>query len=165
MKHPVRLAALAVAAALAVGAAVTVLAAGQGSQDDPLLTLSYLEEVIAPQLQEKVDAAVKDHSDELQKQLDIAITSYETRVDEALAAAGTHSFQTRELAKGERAAPGAGRELLVVSGELTAQGRLADTTAGASVSAGDKLEPGHLYVALDAGSGCVAAGAATVMSR
>lgn len=144
---------------------VGVLAATQGSQDDPLLTLSYLEKVLKPQLETQVDQAVEKNSQELAKQLDQAIAGYESRVDEQLAAAGTGAFQTKSLAKGEQFTPGAGREVLVVSGEVTALGQLTDTTAGTAVQAGDKLTAGHLYVTAAAGAGCKATNAASVMSR
>lgn len=159
-----RSAAMICALAVTLGG-VTVLAATQGSQEDPLITLSYLEKVLKPQLETQVDQAVEKNSQELSKQLDLAITSYETRVDEQLASAGAGSFQSKALAKGEQLTPGAGRELLVVSGNVTALGQLTDTTAGSAVQAGDKLTVGHLYVTATADAGCKASDAASVMSR
>lgn len=158
-----RAAVLLLAGILTVGA-VTVFAA-QGDQDDPLVTLSYLQQVMTPKLEAQVDEAVKANAQELQKQLEIAVTSYENRVDEQLAAAGSAVFQSQELSRGKELTPGAGRELLVVSGSLTAVGKLVDTTAGTEVAAGNSLTAGHLYVTVDASSGCKATGAATVMSR
>lgn len=154
---------LLLAGVLTVGA-VTVFAT-QGDQDDPLVTLSYLQQVMTPKLEQQVDAAVEANAQELQKQLEIAVTSYETRVDEQLAAAGSASFQSQELRQGKELTPGAGREVLVVSGSVTALGKLMDTTAGAEVTAGNTLTAGHLYVTVDASSGCRATTAATVMSR
>lgn len=158
-----RAALLLLAGVLTVGA-VTVFAT-QGDQDDPLVTLSYLQQVMTPKLEAQVDAAVEKNAQELAKQLEIAVTSYETRVDERLAAAGTATFQSEELSRGKEFLPGAGRELLVVSGSLNAVGKLMDTTAGQEVSAGNSLTAGHLYVTVDATSGCKATTAATVMSR
>lgn len=163
MKRPILTAAAVIAAlALTVGA-VTVLAA-QGDKDDPLVTLSYLQKVVTPELEKKVDEAVKANSEELTKQLDIAITSYETRVDEKLAQAGA-VFQSRELATGGSYTTEAGRELLLVSGSATAVGTLVDTTAGGTVADGGKLTVGHLYVTASDQSGLKAAGAVTMMSR
>lgn len=158
-----RAAALALAGLLTVGA-VTVFAA-QGDQDDPLVTLSYLQKVMTPKLEQQVDAAVEANAQELQKQLEIAVTSYENRVDEQLAAAGSATFQSQTLRQGQELTPGAGREVLVVSGSVTALGKLMDTTAGTEVTAGNSLTAGHLYVTFDASSGCKATAAATVMSR
>lgn len=144
---------------------VSVLAATQGSQEDPLITLSYLEQILKPQLEAQVDQAVEKNSGELSKQLDLAITSYETRVDEQLATAGAGAFQSKSLARNEQFTPGAGREVLVVSGNVAALGQLTDTTVGSAVKAGDKLTAGHLYVTVDDASGCKAIDAASVMSR
>lgn len=163
MKRPILTAAAVIAAlALTVGA-VTVLAT-QGDKDDPLVTLSYLQKVVTPELEKKVDEAVKANSEELAKQLDIAITSYETRVDEKLAQAGA-VFQSKELATGGSYTTDAGRELLLVSGNATAVGDLVDTTAGGTVSDGGKLTVGHLYVTASADAGMKAGNAVTMMVR
>lgn len=156
----------AILCALAVVAAgVTAVAATQGGQDDPLLTLSYLDKVLRPQLESQVTAAVEANRAELQKQLELAVTSYENRVDEVLASAGAGAFASKSLAKGDSFTPGAGREVLLTSGAATALGTLTDTTAGKAVQSGAALEVNHLYLTTAADSGCKATAAATVMSR
>ena len=144
---------------------VTALAAAQGSQDDPLITLSYLESVLRPDLEKKVDAAVKDNEKALTDKLDASIADYTKKVDEALSAAPGAAFVAKSLSRNESFTPGAGRELLVVSGSLTAVGSLTDTTAGTVVSAGTALEVGHLYVTGSATAGCKATASASVKSR
>ena len=159
-----RPAAMLCALAITVGG-VTALAAAQGSQEDPLITLSYLESVLRPDLEKKVDAAVKDNEKALADKLDASIADYEKKVDEALAAAPGAAFQAKALARNESFTPGAGREVLVVSGSLTAVGQLTDTTAGKTIKAGETLEVGHLYVTNSDSAGCRATDAASVMSR
>ncbi len=155
----------AIVCALTVAIGGTALAANQGSQEDPLLTLSYLDKVLRPQLETKVDEAVERNKTELGNKLDQAVADGEKRVNDALAAAGVGAFQTKTLSRGESFTPGAGRELLLTSGSATAVGTLTDTTAGKAVSAGASLEFAHLYVTADAASGCKATADATVMSR
>lgn len=162
MKKSIVIAAAVAALAITAGS-VTVLAT-QGDKDDPLVTLSYLQKVVTPELEKKVDEAVKANSEELAKQLDIAITSYETRVDEKLAQAGA-VFQSKELATGGSYTTDAGRELLLVSGNATAVGDLVDTTAGGTVSDGGKLTVGHLYITASADAGMKAGNAVTMMVR
>lgn len=162
MKKSIVIAAAVAALAITAGS-VTVLAT-QGDKDDPLVTLSYLQKVVTPELEKKVDEAVKANSEELAKQLDIAITSYETRVDEKLAQAGA-VFRSKELKPGERYTADAGRELLLVSGNATAVGTLVDTTAGGTVSDGGRLTVGHLYVTASADAGMKAAADVSVMVR
>ena len=158
MKKSILIAAAMAALAITAGS-VTVLAT-QGDKDDPLVTLSYLQKVVTPELEKKVDEAVKANS----KQLDIAITSYETRVDEKLAQAGA-VFQSKELKSGERFTTDAGREVLLVSGSAAAVGTLADTTAGGTVSDGERLAVGHLYVTASADAGIKATEDVAMMVR
>jgi hypothetical protein len=162
MKKSILIAAAMAALAITAGS-VTVLAT-QGDKDDPLVTLSYLQKVVTPELEKKVDEAVKANSEELAKQLDIAITSYETRVDEKLAQAGA-VFQSKELKSGERFTTDAGREVLLVSGSAAAVGTLADTTAGGTVSDGERLAVGHLYVTASADAGIKATEDVAMMVR
>lgn len=143
---------------------VGVLAATQGSQEDPLLTLSYLEKVLRPQLDKEVQTAVSQGEAALEKKFNDAAADYEDQVAKALSDAGA-SFQTRAVKQGESFTPGAGRELLCVSGSLTALGSLSDTTTGQSVSAGQALEIGHLYITTADNAGCTASVNASVMSR
>lgn len=143
---------------------VGVLAATQGSQEDPLLTLSYLEKVLRPQLDKEVQTAVAQGEAALEKKFSDTAADYEDQVTKALSDAGA-SFQTRAMKKGESFTPGAGRELLCVSGSLTALGSLSDTTTGKSVSAGQALELGHLYITAADNAGCAASAEASVMSR
>lgn len=162
--HKKRLAAAALAAALLLSAA-TALAA-QGSEDDPLITLSYLEQVFQPKLAAQVDDAVARNAEELQRQLELAVTSYETRVDEALAASGAAAlFQSKSLARRETLSLETGHELLLVSGRATALGELMDTTIGAAVAEGESLKAGHLYVVSGAAGGVTAGADCVVMTR
>ena len=64
---------------------VTALAATQGSQEDPLITLSYLESVLRPDLEKKVDAAVADNEKALADKLAAVAAGYEEKVDAAIA--------------------------------------------------------------------------------
>lgn len=155
---------IAAVAALAITAGSVTVLATQGDQEDPLVTLSYLQKVVTPELEKKVDEAVKANSEELVKQLDIAITSYETRVDERLAAAGA-VFQSKDLKSGDSFTTDVGREVLLVSGSATAVGALVDTTAGGTVSDGGRLTVGHLYVTAGADAGMKATAAVSLMVR
>ncbi len=140
-------------------------AAAQGGADDPLVTLSYLTGVFTPKMEEKVTEAVKANESELAKQLDMAITSYQNRVDEALKSAGGAVFQGKSLSAGESATWDTGREFLLASGSANAVGTLTDTTAGTTVKAGSALTAGHLYITAADKSGLKAASAAQIMAR
>ncbi len=128
---------------LLVAGVAVYAATNYGSQDDPLITKSYLDEVVKPQLESEL----------------------QTRLDRA-AAEILHStpgeFASVELKSGQTLRCAAGSQILPVSGSVRAAGAFADTTAGSGVAAGETLSANHLYMATEDG-GVSAAGAATVL--
>lgn len=165
MKHSRKRIAAGVLAALVAAGSITALAT-QGSKEDPLVTLSYLNQVVTPQLESKVAQAVEQNAAALQEKLEAAIADYETRVDETLASAGaSNRFVSKTLQKDERLTVGAGHEILLLSGSAKALGELVDTTAGKAISAGSGLTAGHLYVTAAADSGMTASGDVSLMWR
>ncbi len=100
----------------------SVYAQGAGGQDDPLISLSYITNVVMPYI--------------------------DTAVEEAAAPA----FTVVELKKGQTITPGAGSELILRSGEgkialaAGAAGGFTDVTSGRDLSDGDKPEPNHLLI-------------------
>ena len=134
---------IAVLALLLVAGAAAYAATSYGTQEDPLITKSYLDEVVKPEMES-----------ELQTQLDAAAA--------AIRSSTPGEFTVLELADGQTLRCGAGCQLLPVSGSVSAAGPLADTTAGAGVEAGAALSANHLYMATGDG-GVTAAGAATVL--
>ena len=107
---------IAVLAVLLLAGVSAYAATSYGSKDDPLITKSYLDEVVKPELEselkEKLDAAAKglQHS-----------------------AAG--EFARVDLTAGQTLRCAAGCQILPVSGYVTALSAFADTTAGATVAA------------------------------
>ena len=132
-------------AALALLAAVgaTVYAAGNyGSRDDPLITRSYLDEVVQPELEQ-----------ELQTELETALTDTTER----------GVFKLLTLKTGQKVICAVGTELLPRFGEYTAYAydaadvALVDTTAGKPVDSGTKLTANHLYMVTIRDNGLTAA--------
>ena len=133
-------AALAVLLIAGVGA---YAATNYGSRDDPLITKSYLDEVVKPQLES-----------DMKTRLDAAASQMRSSAPGEFARVELQSGQT------VRCAPGC--QLLPVSGSFRAAGALSDTTAGEAVAAGDTLSANHLYLTTEDG-GAFAAGAATLL--
>ena len=134
---------IAVLVVLLLAGVAAYAAANYGSREDPLITKSYLDEVVKPQLES-----------DLQERLDAATAEMLTSVP--------GEFARVELAAGQTLRCGVGTQLLPVQGSLTAAGALADTTAGSAVAAGEDLDANHLYLATEEG-GISAGGAATVL--
>lgn len=133
---------LAVVLALGCAGIGAWAATNYGTQSDPLIAQSYLDEVLRPQLEREFGAAL----DEAAGVLD--------------AAAG--AFASVDLSGGAvRLAAGA--EVLCLAEGASAGGTMIDATAGGAVSAGSALEANHLYIA--AGDGITLSGAGEALIR
>ena len=144
MKHAgLKVVLIVLAIALAVG--ITVYAAANyGSQEDPLITKSYLDRVVQPELEQELEA----------------------RLAAALGQAGTDGdgdFVVLTLQNGQRVTGEVGTELLLRFGSAAAYAydsgdvALVDTTAAAAVTNGAALSANHLYMVTIQGNGFVAA--------
>ena len=133
--------ALLTCAGLALLAAGVYAATGYGTESDPLVTRSYLIQVVQPQLEQELKSALeqKMHS-----------------------AAADGAFALAELQPGQKLTAAAGTEILLRGGDATASsgagnaGGLLDSTLGISVAAGEKLTENHLYVIAGEGAGITA---------
>lgn len=110
---------------------VAAIAAGtQGTQSDPLVTLSYLNEKAIPEILKQVEKKVADSTKELQAQLKES---------------GQASFKTEEAAKGKTVTLSSGTQFLLRSGQATCADGLIDLTTGEAVWG--ELSLNHLYIA------------------
>lgn len=114
---------------------VAALAAGtQGSQSDPLVTLSYLNEKVLPDILEQVDKKVAEGTKELREELGGKVEA---------------AFQTLEAEKGKTVTLSAGAQMLLRSGAAACTDGLIDLTTGESVWG--ELSRNHLYIATGSG--------------
>lgn len=152
---------LAVGAAAVCALTLAVLAAGQGSQSDPLVTLSYLTEKFTPSILDQVD----DKLDEREAALE----------DKLEQAAGTGSggsggtYQIVTLSQGQKLVAGTSCEILLRSGTAVcvsdSSPGLVDMTGGGTLANGGALTANHLYLATIEGRGVSASTAVTLMVR
>lgn len=131
----------------AVIASAAIAAGTQGSQDDPLVTLSYLNEVALPQIMERVEAHVKERTDQLK---------------EESGGAGA-AFRVVELKQGELLRPSAGCQFLIRSGTLESTNALVDLTTGETWANNGSLLANHLYIATGDEQAVTAAGDSILM--
>lgn len=127
--------------AVLVGAALSAAvyaAVSYGTKDDPLISKSYLDEVLQPRLEA-----------DFQAELDAAIEGVEN--------AGSGDFIVITLKSGQTVTCGVGCELMLRIGSAVAQGPdypvLVDTTSGQSVASGSEMKTNHLYMVTIAGNG------------
>ena len=117
------------------------LAAG-GTQTDPLVTLSYLNDVFAPQVEEDMEAMVSEKADELAQQFDQAISQ--------VGSGGASVFSVVTLSDGQTLVGDVGCEVMLrigsaVCGSDGSTG-LIDVTDGSTLSDGGDLVTNHLYM-------------------
>ncbi|MCC8077520.1 MAG: hypothetical protein LIO60_04100 [Oscillospiraceae bacterium] len=122
-----------VAAALLLAGVSAYAAGSYGSSSDPLITKSYLDEVVQPQL----EAAVEE-------------------------ATGAGTFAVVTLDAGDRVTCAVGTELVLRFGSAAAYAydsadtALVDTTTAAALQHGSVLNVNHLYMVTIAGNGFTA---------
>ena len=155
-------------------AGVAVAAGQQGSKNDPLVTLSYLEDQAIPAILEQVDDKVADKQTQLEQKLAAVVDGYVTEVEKALSdGSGSSSvggvFQIVSLKAGQTVVGTEACEFLLRAGTAvcvsdTAPG-LIDTTSGSTLAGGQNLSANHLYLATIDGRGVKASTDVTIMVR
>ena len=126
---------------------VAFAAGTQGSQDDPLVTLSYLNEKALPEILRQVEAKLDEREAALNKKLQEG---------------GQSAFTTVELKAGKTLTLSAGSQLLLRQGGLTTTAPLLDVTDGVPHNGGE-LAANHLYLATGDAQQLTASTAVTLM--
>lgn len=132
-----------IALAVILLAGIGVYAAGNyGTKDDPLITKSYLDAVVKPELQKQLQTELSDAVNEIR-------------------GGGSGEFAVVTLYNGQTVTCGVGTEIMPRLGSVKANGAsapaLIDTTTGNSISAGTVLSANHLYMVSIEGNGITAA--------
>lgn len=146
-------------AAICLTAGVS-MAAGEGTQADPLITLSYLTKTVIPAILEQVDGKAQAHQQELVDKLDQSIRDYSTRMEELV---GEESEQQASvytvvtLKKDQQLHMDIGCEVMLRIGTAKcvspSSPGLINTTAGSALNNGEDLVTNHLYMATITGRG------------
>lgn len=159
---------------------VAVAAGQQGSQSDPLVTLSYLNQQVTPAILAQVDSQLTARQSELESKLTAVKDQYVKEVEAKLNASGGTSsggqtatgsavYEVVTLSAGQTLTGGAACEFLLRSGTATcvsdASPGLVDMTDGTTLASGGSLKTNHLYLGTLAGRGVKASTAVTIMVR
>lgn len=130
---------LVLVAALLLGVLAFVVLAAPGSADDPVVSLSYVTEVLWPQIKDYVDSS-------------------STKVPEAstpshISPEGmeyTDTFKVINIKKGQKLFGGDGCEVIVRTGSVTViasdRGGISDVTAGLDLPGNTIAPPNHLLI-------------------
>lgn len=143
--------ALAVLVAVALVSGLTTMAVtNYGSKDDPLVTLSYLNETVTPRITEELNAALAAKAEELQSRLDA--------LGRPSGGSVPSGFVVLTLSNGQTVTCGVGTEIMPRLGAVVSYGsnnpRLVDETSGSTVPyAGSALTANHMYMVTIKGNG------------
>lgn len=163
--------------ALSLCALGALLGAAQGSQTDPLVTLSYLTDVATPKIMQDVDAKLTATEGAYVDKLNAALAQYEKDMDAKLAGVSGSGggldpaavFTVVTVKKDQKLTLAAGGELLLRSGSATCLAAsapgLMDVTDGSTLVNGGTVQPNHLYLSTADDRGILATADVTVMVR
>lgn len=151
------------------GALVLSVAATQGTQADPLVTLGYLTEKFLPQVTQQIEAKAVQRDKDLEVRVQAMVNAYSAEMEKKFTKAlgGSGGTQTAvpgfvevSLSAGQKLSLSAGGELLFRSGTATclapSSPGLVDTTAGTILEGGGALVINHLYLSTANGRGLTA---------
>ena len=152
MKHKWKIA----AAVLCAVALVTVAyAATAGGQNDPLVTLGYLNNIFSAQVDSQVEQAVSGREDQLRQDLDQAIEDWDEQVRDAIGEGGSGEtsnsvFQVVTLTRGQTLVGDVGCEVMLRIGTARCVSDstpgLIDVSEGGTLNNGQNLATNHLYM-------------------
>lgn len=111
----------------------TVVLAEPGTDGDPLISLSYIEDVLMPRIEQYIDSKLAGLSP-----------------GGTVEGAATNTFVVVEAKEGDKIICSAGAELILRMGKAeiiaTEKGGLADTTAGFDLANGTEMPANHLLI-------------------
>ncbi len=148
--------AVAVLVAVALVSGLTTMAVtNYGSKDDPLVTLSYLNETLTPAIMTKLEEMTGGKLAELEARLDELANEGETSTGHGSVVSG---FEVLTLSKGQTVTCGVGTEIMPRLGAVVSFGpnnpRLVDETDAQSVLYADaELIANHMYMVTIKGNG------------
>jgi hypothetical protein len=148
---------------------VTAIAAGTfGSQSDPLVTLSYINQTVEPEVRSYAEEKVAEASTQISRDVDAKLNEYSASVEDKLSGSAVYEdgdvFVTLELTDGEAVTCPVGTELMVRQGTVrTGSGFKASDTSNGTES-GATLSINHMYVVTESGS-ITASGSVTLLIR
>lgn len=121
------------AVVLGIGVLVTAVVAEPGSGADPLISKSYIENILIPQIEDMIDARMAENGN----------------TEDGDAVKGS-VFGVVEVKKGKEVICSAGTELILRMGSAsviaTEKGGLADTTSGYDLADGMHMPANHLLI-------------------
>ena len=156
MKKTIRIVLITLAAALLLGIAVLAVdaATSAGSEDDPLVTLSYINDVFVPYVTSLFRQDLEEKETALQEALEERIGALEGA---GVGGTGGREYVVETLEAGQTLICQRGAELMLRIGRATVTAEntpgLVDTATTGNLNDGEELTVNHLYMVTINGHG------------
>ena len=162
-----RVAALILGGAMILAVALPASAAPQGSQENPLVTLSYLQDVFKAAILQEVQARIDSVRSGYETALSNQVAAYTQEMEQLVGDSdlGSAVFSVVELDKGDVLHCDIGGEVLLRAGAARSVSSLVNSTDGNTLAQGRALVQNHMYLALTAGQAVEATAAVTLLVR
>ncbi len=167
MKKTIRIVLIALAAVLLLGVAALAVdaATSAGTEDDPLVTLSYINDVFLPYVTDLFRRDLEEKETVLRENLEDRVAALER----ASGVSGSAEYIAETLEAGQTLVCLSGAELLLRAGRacVTADAApgLVDTSGSGELNDGEELAANHLYMVTVDGHGIRAEEPVTVLVR
>ena len=152
-----------VSAAVAVSAVIgisAIAASNYGTREDPLVTLSYVNDKLTPDLLTKVRSDVDFSALELQKKIDDAITQSATN--------SVETFSVVKMKNGQKLSAKTGTEIILREGNAVCSSSsdgLINVSSGLNVESAKNIELNNLMMAVNESDGVTARSDLTLLVR
>lgn len=143
---------LILAGGIGVGAYATSIF---GTESDPLVAKSYLDDVLTPKLQSEFGSQMNNEVKKLEQQIN------------GVSSTLSGNFEIVTLSSGQTLQGSVGCEIVLRSGSATVAGTtgLSDLTSGTVISNGNSVNANHLCVVAGENEGVKASGTVTLLVR
>ena len=168
MKKTIRIVLITLAAALLLGFAALAAsaAASAGTEDDPLVTLSYINDVFLPYLQDLFRKDLEEKETALQDALEQRVSALEGA---GVGGSGGRDYVVETLEAGQTLICQRGAELMLRIGRAAVTAEhipgLVDTAAAENLNDGEELIVNHMYMVTINGNGFRAVGTVKAVIR
>ncbi len=148
---------------------VAAAAEGEGTQSDPLVTLSYIDKVFTDSVMKLFQEQLDKRASELQSGIDAKIAAIEEAYGKAGKIVERSTYSVVSLADGQTLVCQRGTELMLRVGAAyvaaSSSPGLIDTSTASSLDNGKALIKNHMYMVTINGNGIKASGSTMVVAR
>ena len=153
-----------IAGCMFIASSLSVLAVVQGSQENPLVTLTYLKDVFTKSILQETEKKISESKSSYEQNLDNKIAAYSEEMKNLCGSGGSDVavFSVVNLENGKTLTASVGCEIMLRAGRaeclIAGSPGLIDITSGSMLGHGSDLVKNHLYMVTADGNAVQAVG-------